>query len=84
MTNNPTTDTPRHELACIDLTGDTKITWDPSNEDEVEAAEATFDRLRGKGYLAYTVDEDGEQGEVITKFDPQARRIILTPPMAGG
>jgi hypothetical protein len=71
-------------LAVMDRTGDTKVIWDRHNEAEVEAARATFDSLRSKGYLAYTVNKDGTTGEVIRAFDPTAEKIILSPPMAGG
>lgn len=72
------------ELCAIDQTGDTKTIWDKNNPDEVEAAKATFDRLKGKGYLAYKVSKDGSKGEVIRDFDPDAEKIILSPPMQGG
>ena len=72
------------ELAILDGTGDTKVIWDPHNSDEVEAAKAQFDALRKKGFLAYTVNKKGDKGEVITKFDPDAEKIILSPPLVGG
>ena len=73
------------ELAIMDRTGDTKILWDRTKPEEVENARASFDRLRRSGYLAYTVTgKDGSRGEMITEFDPNAERIILSPPMVGG
>jgi len=74
----------RGMLHVLDGTGDTKVIWDPKNPDEVEAAKAQFDVLRKKGFLAYTVNKKGDKGEVITKFDPDAEKIILSPPIAGG
>jgi hypothetical protein len=71
-------------MAVMDHTGDTKIIWDKHNDDEVENAKASFDRLREKGYLAYTVNKDGTTGEVIREFDATAEKIILSPPMQGG
>lgn len=65
--------------------GDTRVMWDPDNADEVEAARAAFDKLRGeKKFVAYKVAEPGDKGEVIREFDPQAGKIILAPPMVGG
>jgi hypothetical protein len=75
---------PINTMAILDGTGDTKVIWDPHNPDEVEAARAQFDALRKKGFLAYTVNKKGDKGEVITKFDPDAEKIILSPPLVGG
>lgn len=65
--------------------GDTKVMWDSDNADEVAAAKKTFDDLRAKGFLAFkVVGKAGDKGEQITKFDPEAERLIMTPPMRGG
>lgn len=65
--------------------GDTRVAWDPGNADETAAARAQFDTLRGKGYLAFRVrDAKDDKGEQIHVFDPQAGRIILSPPLRGG
>lgn len=72
-------------LAVINETGDKRTTWDRHNEVEVEAARKEFDFFRGKGYMAYKVEgAGGTRGEVISKFDPAAERIIFAPPMRGG
>lgn len=72
------------ELCVMDHTGDTKSIWNPDNPDEVSAARSTFDSLKSKGYLAYTVEESGKRGSLIHSFDPRAGKIIMSPPMAGG
>jgi hypothetical protein len=71
-------------LCVLDESGDTRIQWDKYNPEQVAAAEARFDELKAKRYLAYKVDKGGGQGEVIDKFDPNAGRIILHAPMVGG
>lgn len=71
-------------LHVMDSTGDTKVMWSQQNPDEVENAKATFDRLKAKGFLAYSVNEDGSSGEVLHEFDKRAERIILSPPLVGG
>lgn len=71
-------------LQAIDTTGDTKTTWDPGNAEEVAAARDTFDALKKKGYVAYSVDNEGEPDSVMSKFDPKAGRIIMRPAMQGG
>src|SRR5687767_1396016 len=64
-------DYPINTLHELDGNGDTKITWNPRNDGEVNAARAHFDALRTKGYLAYRTDgPDG--GEAIRQFDPEA------------
>lgn len=72
------------EMAIMDLSGDTKVTWDHSKPEEVDAARATFDALRKKGYAAFSVSKDGSKGEQIRTFDPAAERIILAPALVGG
>jgi hypothetical protein len=65
--------------------GDTKIIWDRRKPDEVEAAEELYDSLKAKRYLAFTAEgEDGKKGKQISKFDPNAERLIMTPPVVGG
>ena len=72
------------EIRWLDETGDSKITWDPENEDQVDAAEAQFDVLLGKGYKAFRVKKDGSQGQQIKKFDSEAGTIIMTKGLVGG
>ena len=64
--------------------GDTKVVFDPENEDEVSAAKATFDKLVAKGYTAFHVKDKGEAGSKMKAFDPEAGKIILVPKMQGG
>jgi hypothetical protein len=72
------------ELSILDRTGDTKLIWDSNNPDEVANAQETFDKLKKKGFIAYSVEKGGGKGKVLAKFDPQAEKIIMTPAMAGG
>lgn len=71
-------------LSVLDGTGDSKFMWDADNEDEVIAAGNQFDELKRKGYLAYSVDKDGNKAEVIHEFDPDAEKIIMSPQLVGG
>ena len=71
-------------LEIIDPTGDTKLEWARGNAIEVDAARASFDLHKKKGYIAYKMGADGSRGEVITTFDPAAERIIMAPPVQGG
>ena len=72
------------ELAMLDATGDTKLLWNRGNQIEVEAAKELFKKLKKKNYIAYTVKDDGKQGEIIHSFDPNLERIIMMPPIIGG
>ena len=77
----------RGTLSVLDGNGDTKLVWDENNEDEVEAAETMFNELIEKGFQAFEVsdkEEKGGKGKMIKKFDPKARRIILSPRIVGG
>ena len=67
------------------VAGDVKVMWDRTKKIEVDAMRKLFADLRAKGYAAYTVeDEKGDKGTVIREFDPDAERMIMIPPMAGG
>jgi predicted glycosyltransferase len=75
----------KNELAIMGVTGDTKILWDADNKDEVDNARETFNRLKKKGYLAYTVKgKNGDKGEILKEFDPDVERIIMAPAPTGG
>lgn len=64
--------------------GDTRLTWNRDNADEVETARTVFNNLRGRGYDAYAVLVNGRPGEIITEFNPQAEKMIMAPRMRGG
>lgn len=82
--SNWPTEPNRIAMAILGSEGDTKKIWDKNNEDEVEDARASFDRLRKKGYLAFHVNKKGDKGEQMKSFDPDAERMIMVPPMQGG
>jgi DNA polymerase IIIc chi subunit len=75
-------------IRIMDGVGDVKVMWDRTKKDEVEAARTMFNSLRKKGYIAYSVKDkvagNSGKGELVTKFDPDIERLIMSPPMAGG
>lgn len=71
-------------MSILDSTGDTKIMWNPRDDDEVDTAESAFDKLVKKGFRAFRVDAKGKAGERIDKFDSKAEKIIMVPQLAGG
>jgi len=72
------------EMQWLSEKGDTKLIFDPDNKDEVKAAEAQFDDLIAKGFTAYEVEKDGNQGKKMKSFKAKAGRIILVPKLKGG
>ncbi len=72
------------EMRVVNTTGDTKIIWDAANPDEVAAAKTQYDSLVGKGFKAFSVGKAGKEDELLTAFDKDLERIILTPPVRGG
>ena len=73
------------ELAILDKSGDVKVAWDTGNAEEVAFARRAFVEQRKKGFAAFRVSgANWRKGEAITEFDPEAERIIMTPPIVGG
>lgn len=71
-------------MFVMDENGDSRMQWNSKNTDEVEAARSRFEHLKKKGYLAYKVNKQGDRGEVLDEFDPNAERIIMAGRMVGG
>lgn len=76
----------QHVMAIMDHTGDSKHLWSKDNPDEVEGARALFNKMvKEKKYTAFHVKgKNGEPGEQMHEFDPNAERVIFTKPLAGG
>jgi hypothetical protein len=78
----------KHVMNILDQTGHTTHGWDSDNPQEVSIASDAFDSAIKKGYHAFRVVEgkDGEskKGERMTRFDPDAERMILMPALQGG
>ena len=66
--------------------GDVRVAWDTDNEDECRAVGKLFDELKGKGFRAVKVGDDGKlkDGEKIEKFVGAAGRMVMLAPMMGG
>ena len=72
------------EMAILGKEGDTKVIWDKTNEDEIEAAEDQYDTLIDKGFKAFKVKKGGAKGTAMKSFDPNAGKIIMVPELVGG
>ncbi len=64
--------------------GDTRVNWDPEKPKEVDLAETAFNKLRAEGYNAFRIRGADMQGEKMETFDPQAGKVIMVAPIAGG
>lgn len=73
-----------HVISTVNHHGDSRFSWDPANTDDVRGAEAHFNELKSKGYLAYRVQDGEKTPETISDFDAEAREIIMMPATVGG
>ena len=75
----------KHGMEVMGAGGDTKYVWDPTKPVEVEAARATYDKLVKAGYRPFRLGgSDGNVGEPMREFDPQAGSLILSTQYKGG
>jgi len=74
------------QIAVMSGAGDLRKVWNAANADEVEDARRSFNHLvKDKKYLAFRVNpENNNKGEQMREFDPDAGKMILIPPVAGG
>lgn len=72
------------EMNVLDDTGHTKHIWDSDKPDEVTAMRLTYEALTKKGYKAFFVKGDGDEGKPMKTFDEDAEKMILVPPIVGG
>ena len=77
-------DRPTGRMAVLDHTGHTSTTWNKDNAEEVAAARATFDAMTAKGYRAFRVRGNGQQGTRMDTFDPDAESMVMVPQLRGG
>ena len=72
------------EFNVMDQTGHSKHLWDVDQPHEVDAAREMFNSLKKKGYKAFHVKKDGEEGKQMDAFDPLSGKFIMVPPIVGG
>ena len=71
-----------HSLRILDQSGDTKLTYDPSDREAVLEVERRFTRLMEQNFVAFDVST--QPGRIMTTFDPKASEVIVSPRFAGG
>lgn len=82
--DRPTNRAPSGTMQVLDTTGHSTTTWNKDNADEVAAARATFDAMKAKGYTAFKVRGNGQQGARMDTFDPEAESMVMVPQLKGG
>lgn len=74
-----------NEMQILDNTGHITISWSPGIQQEIDHAEEIFDDYVGeRGYSAFRVQGENQQGARLTEFDPSAARLMLVPQLKGG
>jgi hypothetical protein len=72
------------QMRILNSSGDSTVTWSPEVAEEVKSASDIFEELVQQHYTAYAFKVSAQPGEVITRFEPGAQKIIMAPRMAGG
>lgn len=81
-------------IATPDTCGDVKISWDPSNPEDVKNAKDHFEKLKKTGHLFFRIEADGKKGskvkkfedgmgELVCEFDPKADVLATQLPVGG-
>jgi hypothetical protein len=68
----------------MDFDGDTRHEFDPADLSAVAIAEARFQALTSKGFLAVALGKDGGPGQLVRMFDPKAEQTLFIPQLQGG
>jgi hypothetical protein len=71
----------RGELRVMGPAGDERLEWDTEVQETVETARKRFAELLLSGHVGFATTGETRKLEA---FDPQAERIVMTMPMAGG
>jgi len=69
------------ELRVMGPSGDQKIEWDTEVQETVDTAQAQFSRLLLNGHVGFVTTGTPRK---LEEFDPEAGRIVMTPPLSGG
>ena len=73
-----------HLHIVMDSNGDTRHEFDSADLSSLAAAEARFQTLTSKGFLAVALGKDGGPSELVRKFDPEAEQTLFIPQLQGG
>lgn len=70
----------RHRMIVLNHQGDFSVEWDPKAQDEIARANAEFEFLRQRGYVAFPF----KGGRRLDSFDPEQKEVIMLPRLVGG
>ena len=65
----PEVETGKTVFTILNGSGDDTLIWDPSDPKQIADAIDKFDEFMNNGYIAFLIDDDGQQGHQITKRD---------------
>lgn len=71
-------------MQIMDSSGHMTVTWNPANQTEVDNAEEIFDQYIEKGYQAFRVTGNDQQGARMNEFDRSAAKVMMVPQLRGG
>lgn len=71
-------------LRILGPSGDTRVSWDPTDVDDVAAVRERFDEIIRDGYLVFELDPATKEGRQVETFDPDVRELRAFRPLAGG
>lgn len=72
------------QIIDMNRSGDTRHSFDMTDELQVQKAMDTFKELTGLGKFATVPGPDGAPGHHIREFDPTVENIIFRPQIIGG
>jgi hypothetical protein len=71
-----------HVIRILDETGDTQLSFDPSDAASVREIEERFEELMRRNFVAFDVST--QPGRLLRGFDPQAKEVIISHQFSGG
>ena len=71
------------QLIVMDLTGDSRQSFDTKDAAGFKAAEERFRELTGEGFTAASRTEPGKS-QLMRTFDPAAEEVVFFPRLQGG
>jgi len=72
-------------MSILSQKGDETVRWDKDDPASVENARKKFlEFLAERKGMAIRMNEDGQKGDKMTDFDPDAERVVLMPLVVGG
>ena len=75
----------KHSMRIADLSGDTTITWETTQAEQVQRAQSQFEELvNQKHFQAFAFKQAGQDGEIAKTFDPQVHHYVIMPQAVGG